>query len=65
MASAATAECNGVLPVLSWALAFAPRSSNFFAASALAYLLFNCKLLFIVSTHARKLSNLINLSILT
>jgi len=35
-ASAATAACSGVLPMLSWALGSAPASSSLLAASALA-----------------------------
>jgi hypothetical protein len=38
MASAATAACKGVLPVLSGELASAPASNSLLAASALAYL---------------------------
>lgn len=38
IASAATAACSGVLPVLSCELASAPASRSLLAASALAYL---------------------------
>ena len=54
IASAATAACKGVRPFTSCALSFAPKSSNFLAASALENLLDDKLIIMIIRARERE-----------